>query len=123
MRSIRTVAIVMGLLTAVPAASLAAPAVSRSNTASAKATSASTVVHATKGVVKFVGAQKLVIARSPQYRGEVTFVLNPSTEQVGNVTPGSTVDVRYRTEGKQAVATAVTVVRAKQAPPVPGSHH
>jgi hypothetical protein len=79
-------------------------------------------VRATRGVVTFANAKTLVIRRSPQYRREVTFVVNPSTERIGNVKVGSTVDIRYRTEAKQEVATAVTVVLAKQAASAPGSH-
>ena len=52
----------------------------------------------------------------------MTFVLNPSTDRVGNVKVGTTVDVRYRTEAEQHIATAVTVVHAKQPPSAPGSH-
>jgi hypothetical protein len=133
MRNIRAAAIIIGLLTTIPAASLAAPASAQSKSASpalsatarsakAQGTGANSAVHATKGVVKFVNANKLVITRSPQYGHEVTFVLNPSTERVGNVKVGSTVDIRYHTEAKQEVATAVTVVHAKQPPSAPGSH-
>ena len=42
--------------------------------------------------------------------------------RVGNVKVGSTVDIRYRSEPKRQVATAVTVVRAKQQPSPPESH-
>jgi hypothetical protein len=107
MRKIRAAVIVIGFLTGVPAVSLAAPATN-------------SAVHATKGVVRFVDAHKLVIARSPHHGRQLTFVLNPSTERVGDVTVGSTVDIRYRREAKQQVATAVTVVRVKQQPSVPG---
>jgi uncharacterized membrane protein len=53
-------------------------------------------MHATNGVVKFVDANKVTITRSPQYGRAMIFVLNPSTERVGNVRVGSTVDIRYR---------------------------
>lgn len=123
MKNMRAAAIVIGLLTMLPAFCLAQPGVSQSKSATDNRASATQdAVHATKGVVKFVDAHKLVIARSPQYGREMTFVLNPSTERVGNVKVGSTVDIRYRSEATQQVATAVTVVHAKQAPSAPGSH-
>jgi hypothetical protein len=122
MRNLRAAAIVIGLLTTLPAASLAAPATSQFKSASPAGTGANSAVHATKGVVKFVDTNKLVITRSPQNGREMTFVLNSATERVGNVRVGSTVDIRYRTEAKQAVATAVTVVHAKQPPSALGSH-
>jgi hypothetical protein len=122
MGNMRAAAIVIGLLTTLPAASLAAPATSQSRSASPERTGATPAAHATKGVVKFVDPKKLVITRSPRYGREMTFVLNLSTERVGNVKVGSTVDIRYRTEAKQQVATAVTVVHAKQPPSSRGSH-
>jgi hypothetical protein len=146
MRNTRTAAIVIGLLTTLPAFGLAKPNVgtpsSRTGTSSEASTSASVdwsaspqdakanarnskaakaTVHATKGVVKFVDTNKLVITRSPQSGREMTFVLNPSTERVGTMKVGSTVDVRYRTEAEQRVATAVTVVHVKQPPFARGS--
>jgi hypothetical protein len=122
MRHMRAAAIVIGLLTTFPAVSLAGPATSQSKSASPEAHTAKAAVHATKGVVKFVDTDKLVITRSPQYGREMTFVLNPSTERGGDVKVGSAVDIRYHAEAKQQVATAVTVVHAKQPPSASGSH-
>ena len=123
MRNMRATAIVTGLLTMLPAFCLAQPG-GGSQTKSAAVNPASATQHAvraTRGVVTFVNANKLVITRSPKYGREVTFVLGPAAERVGNVKVGSTVDIRYRTEAKQQVATAVTVVHAKQAPSAQGS--
>lgn len=135
MKNLRIAATVLGLLTALPASSLAQPSAGtsppRDTTASHSSTEAGTqastantnaTVHATKGVVKFVDANTLVIKRRPQDGRETTFVLNPSTQRSGDVEVGSTVDVRYRTEAKQRVATAVTVVHARQTSSAPGSH-
>ena len=96
MRHTRGAAIVLGLLTMFPAVCLATQG----------------AAHATKGVVTFVNADTLVIARSPHDGRKMTFVLNPSTERVGTIEVGSTVDIRYHTEARQDVATAVTVVHA-----------
>jgi hypothetical protein len=51
-----------------------------------------------------------------------TRVHRRKAERVRNVKAGSTVDIHYRTEAKQKVATAVTVVLAKHAASVPGPH-
>ena len=124
MRSIGEAAIVTGLLTMLPAFCLAQPCVSPpAGATDIRGSAAQGPVHATKGVVKFVDANNLVIKRSPQQYGrEMAFVLNPSTDRVGHVEVGSTVDIRYRTEADQQVATAVTLVHAKQPPSAPGSH-
>ena len=74
-----------------------------------KTTAAKVTLHATKGVVTFVDANKLVITRSPKHGKETSFVINTATERVGTVKVGSTVAVRYRTESEQKIATAVTV--------------
>jgi hypothetical protein len=60
----------------------------------------------TNGIVEFVGPHRLVIR--PLGR-EMAFILKPSTARVGHVRVGSKVDVRYRTEVNQRVATWVTV--------------
>ena len=123
MRNVSAAAIAIGLLTMLPAFCLAQPVASPSPRATDRPASATQgAMHATKGVVKFVDADTLVITRSPQHGREMTFVLNHATERVGNVRAGSTVDIRYRAEARQQVATAVTVVSAKQPPSAPGSH-
>ena len=111
MGSTRAAAIVIGLLTTHPALHLAHPAVPVSNSATiTEGSTAESALRATKGVVTFVNAYRLVIMRSPQSGRRMTFVLNRATERAGIVRPGSTVDVRYRAEGKEQLATAVTVV-------------
>ena len=133
MKNLRIAATMVGLLAALPASGLAQSSVwalpptnvtfSHSATdVGIQTSSANVPVHATKGVVRFVDANKLVIKRTPQDGREMTFVLNPSTERSGDVKVGSTVDVRYRADKDQRIATAVTVVHAKQPPSAPGSH-
>jgi hypothetical protein len=122
MKPIGAAAVVVVLLTAVPAFSLAQSSATTtprgdatskaSSTAQAK--SAKPTMHATKGVVRSIDEDKLVIARSLQHGREMTFLLNPSTERSGEIKVGSTVGVRYHTESDQRVATAVTVEHAKQ---------
>lgn len=67
--------------------------------------------HATKGVVKSVDASTLVI--SHKGKADMTFALNPATHLQGTVAVGTSVDVRYREEGKTYVATAVTAQPSK----------
>ena len=65
--------------------------------------------HAVRGVVKSIGPKSLVITRSSKKPSDLTFVLTPSTLRAGTIVAGATVSVRYRTEDKVLVATAVTV--------------
>ena len=66
--------------------------------------------HATKGVIKSVSATSVVITRRMAgTRTDTTFVLTPSTQRVGTLAAGATVEIRYRTAGTQRVATAVSV--------------
>jgi hypothetical protein len=112
MRHAVTVFILFGALAASP---LAFTAPRHSNGAqAAKSTSTShTPSHAVRGVVKSVDASNLVISRSGKKAGTLSFVLDPSTQQEGTPAVGSTVSVRYRTDGKTLVATAVTAQPAK----------
>lgn len=86
-------------------------------TAPAPKPAASATVHATKGVVKSVDATTLVITKMAGKGAETTFVLNPSTQKQGDISIGASVDVRYHTEGKSKVATAVSVAKAAAAKP------
>jgi uncharacterized protein DUF5666 len=69
--------------------------------------------HATKGVVKSIDASTLVITRKSKTGGEMTFALDPATHLQGTVAVGTSVDVRYREDGKTYVATAVTAQPSK----------
>jgi len=71
--------------------------------------------HATKGVIKTVSATALVVTtRAAGKRTDTTFVLTPSTHTEGALATGSTVEIRYRTDGRQKIATAVSVEAAPQ---------
>ncbi len=69
--------------------------------------------HATKGVVKSVDANTLVISHKGKTGADMTFALNPATHLQGTVAVGASVDVRYREDGKTYVATAVTAQPSK----------
>ena len=117
MWNMRFAAVVVGVLLAIPAMGLAAPCASDPQSPSPTTnhpSNAQRAMHATKGVVKSVDVTTLVITRSPRNGREMTFVLNPSTERDGNVTVGSTVEVRYRTEANRRVATVISVQDHKQ---------
>ena len=64
--------------------------------------------HAVRGVVKLVNFFHLAIrAGSGTHAREMNFMLDRSTERLGNVTIGGTVWIRYRIENATRLATAV----------------
>ena len=65
---------------------------------------------ATRGIVKAIDSTTMTISR-PKNRGEITFKLGPEIHREGTIVIGATVAVRYRDEGGQHIATAVTVQR------------
>ena len=114
MRTIRKTAVLLGLLLTVPAFTLASPGQSQSKSSATKsAPASSSAVHATKGVVKSVDDTSLVITRPSGKVKEMTFVLNSTTARKGSLAAGATVEVRYHTDAKQNIATAVTVQEHK----------
>jgi Cu/Ag efflux protein CusF len=79
--------------------------------AAARATVAS---HSTSGIIKSIDSNTLVITHRGIKDREMTFALNSSTQRDPSIGVGSRVTVRYQTEGKSMVATAVTARPAKQ---------
>jgi hypothetical protein len=79
----------------------------------AQAAPATVATHATKGVVKSIDATSLVITRSGRKAKEQTFAMDAATHQVGSVTVGATVEVRYRTADGHRVATVVSVQESR----------
>jgi hypothetical protein len=75
--------------------------------------SVAATTHATKGVVKSVNASALVLSHAKGKTKDRTFVLNATTARQGDIAAGATVDVRYRMEGANRVATAVAVHQTK----------
>ena len=100
--------VVIGILLAVPERCLATPH-SDAQPAPTLVATALAATHATKGVVKAVDATSLVITRPAMKTKEMAFVLDAATQREGRVAIGSVVEVRYRTEEKQQVATAIRV--------------
>jgi hypothetical protein len=66
----------------------------------------------TAGTVKSSSATSLVVSKGGK---DQTFVLNSSTETKGTLDAGAHVTVHYKMDGKDMVATAVTVQPAKAA--------
>jgi hypothetical protein len=122
MRRTVTTAILTGALAAIPLMGFAAThqAGAQKKSAEKHVSAASAATHATTGVVKSIDATSLVVTRSGK-AGDLTFVLSPSTQREGSVGVGSSVEVRYRAEGKTLIATAVTAHQPKQQPAAPKS--
>jgi hypothetical protein len=113
MRYAVTAAMLVAALAAVPVGGVAATPQRAQATAKAPA-KAMAATHATSGIVRSIDTGTLVITRSGKKGGEMTFALNPSTHREGTVEVASPVSVRYRTEGKAFIATAITVEHVKQ---------
>jgi hypothetical protein len=101
---------------AIPAAAFAMQATTTTpkKSTSMKATAPAKPVakHTTAGTVKSSTDSSLVITKGGK---DETFVLNSSTEKKGALDTGAHVTVHYTMEGKNMVATAVTVQPAKAA--------
>jgi hypothetical protein len=125
MRMIRNV-FLLGVLVTVPAVGMAQTPTAKPATTSAVKPAAAAqpatkttvakapVAHATKGVVKSVDASSLVITRTGAKAKDMTFVLDSATVKTGTPTVGATVQVRYKTDAKQNIATAVSVSEKKK---------
>ena len=73
---------------------------------------AAPATHTVKGTVKSLDTSSLVISRKKG--GDMTFALDSTTAKQGAPAVGSDVSVRYHTEGKTMMATAVTAQPVKQ---------
>jgi hypothetical protein len=115
----RTAAIVLGAILAVPMAGFGAPAAVPGQTGAtapkslkpAKSTT-SAASHSARGVVKSVDANTLVIERGKKKK-DMTFVLDPTTHRAGDINVGSTVSVRYKNDASKLMALDVQPVKAK----------
>lgn len=117
----KTIAFI-GAIALVPALAFAqaksAPATPKTAQKGAALTSAPAkpaATHATNGVIKSSDATSLVITKTAKDTKTTTFVLNAATVTKGTLTAGARVEVRYRAEGGQNIATAVTVAAPKSA--------
>ena len=89
----------------------APPAQKKSTTTKAAAAPAKPVAkHTTAGTVKSSTDSSLVISKGGK---DETFVLNSATEKSGALDTGAHVTVHYTMDGKNMVATAITVQPVK----------
>ena len=109
MRIATITALLVGTLSAAPPAGGAADQASSSSSR----TTTAVPTHALSGVVKSVEATTLVITRAGKSPSEMTFVLSPSTHRDGPIGVGATIQVRFRTEGRTRVATAILATPPK----------
>lgn len=110
MRILKATALV-AMLATVPAVAFGQATAKKSTAPAAKKT-ATVAGHTTAGVVKSSTDSSLVITKGGK---DETFTLNPSTEKKGTIETGSHVTVHYTMDGKNMVATAVTVRPAAKA--------
>jgi hypothetical protein len=134
MRKMRTAAIVLGAMFAVPVAGFpsANPGPAQAKTATAKTATAKTATaktatakstssvssHLTRGVVKSIDSSSLVIEQGTgKSKKDMTFVLDTATRREGEINVGSTVAVRYKNDASKLMALDVQPVKAKTAAP------
>jgi hypothetical protein len=110
MRILKATALV-AMLAVVPAAAYGQAAAKKSAAPAAKK-SAAVASHTTAGTVKSSSDTSLVVTKGGK---DQTFALNSATEKTGAIETGAHVTVHYTMDGKNMVATAVTVqpVKAK----------
>jgi hypothetical protein len=105
----RHIARTLVLVVALAAAGSAFAAVPQSASSAKKSTPAS---HTVKGTVKSLDNSSLVL--SQKKGGDMTFVVDNATAKQGSPAVGSEVSVKYHTEGKTMMATAITAQPVKQ---------
>ena len=96
------------LVVALAVAGSAFAAVPQASSSAKKSTPAS---HTVKGTVKSLDNSSLVVSHKG---GDMTFVVDNGTAKTGSPAVGSEVSVKYHTEGKTNMATAITAQPAKQ---------
>ena len=120
MRKMRIAAIVLGVALAVPMAGLAAPVPGQTKATAPKAlkpaqTTTSAASRSTRGIVKSIDSNSLVIERGGKKKTEMTFALDATTHRAGDINVGSTVAVRYKNDASKLMALDVQPVKAKAA--------
>ncbi len=105
----RYIATTLALVVALAVAGSTFAAVPQGSSSAKKSTPAT---HTAKGTVKSLDNSSLVL--SQKKGGDMTFVVDNSTAKTGAPAVGSEVTVKYHTEGKTMMATAITAQPAKQ---------
>jgi hypothetical protein len=107
MSTMGTAVVLLAVVLTVRAGRVTSTRWSDSQPAPAQAPTVRIATHATRGVVKSIGATSLLITRLAMKGRDAVFLLNPATQIEGRVTVGSRVEVRYRIKQRQQVATAI----------------
>jgi hypothetical protein len=117
MRQMRSAAIVLGAILAVPLTGHAAPGTARAQAKTATAKSVTSAkIHSVRGVVKSVDPTTLVIERGAgKNKKDMTFAMDAATKRTGEINVGSTVAVRYKTEASKVMALSVQPVKQRPA--------
>jgi len=102
----------VGVLLLAPALAMAADQAKAESAPKYKAAPVA-ATHSTSGIVRSADDTSLVIAKNAKTTKTQTFVLNATTVKKGALAAGARVEVRYRTEGGQNIATAVTASAPK----------
>jgi hypothetical protein len=102
---------VIGML-AVASSAFAAPQAASKNAQASTKKAATPASHTVKGTVKSLDNSTLVL--SPKKGGDMTFAVDSGTAKQGSPAVGSNVSVKYHTEGKTMMATAITAEPVKQ---------
>ncbi len=112
MRILKAAALV-AMLAVVPVVTFAQAGTAKKAAPAAKK-SAAVASHTTSGTVKSSTDTSLVITKAGK---DQTFTVSPSTEKTGTIENGAHVTVHYTMDGKNMVATAVSVAPAKAKTP------
>jgi hypothetical protein len=115
MRKFVSAAAVIAALVAAPVLAAGQATPSSASKPKPAASKPSMATHSTSGVVKSMDASTLGITKAGKKPEEMTFVVNSTTQKQGNPEVGSTVTVRYTTEGTSHTATAIVAKAAKPA--------
>ena len=82
--------------------------------ASPQAKTSQPATHFTQGTITSIEANQMVITKKVRGKAEqVTFAINPQTQQSGNLVAGTRVSVQYREVDHQNVAAAVRELPAE----------
>ena len=119
MRKMRTAAIVLAAILAVPAVGFPAANPVRGQAKTAAKSTSAVASHLTRGVVKSIDSNSLVIEQGAgKSKKDLTFALDATTRRAGDINVGSTVAVRYKSDAsKKLMALDVQPVKAKTAAP------
>ena len=98
--------------TAFAASQAAAANQTAAKPAAAAKKAAAPTSHTVRGTVKSIDSSSLVVSRKKG--SDMTFAVDSTTVKEGSPAVGSGVSVRYHTEGKTMMATAITAQPVKQ---------